>query len=105
MVVVQPPLVEFLSQGRADELEREGLFADDPPGMASAWPRLCGMWESTVARARGLSEPQLNERVDGEWSFVETLRHLIFVTDAWVGDVVDEAASPYHPWGLPPHFV
>ena len=26
----------------------------------------------------------LHERVDGEWSFIETLRHLVFATDAWV---------------------
>jgi hypothetical protein len=25
----------------------------------------------------------LNRRVNGEWSFTETLRHLVFVTDAW----------------------
>jgi hypothetical protein len=43
--------------------------------------------------------------VDGEWSFLETLRHLIFVTDAWIGDLVLEQASPYDPIGLPPDFV
>ena len=26
----------------------------------------------------------LHESVDGEWSFIETLRHLVFATDAWI---------------------
>ena len=30
------------------------------------------------------SPEQLHESVDGEWSFIETLRHLVFATDAWV---------------------
>ena len=44
------------------------------------------------------------EKVDGEWSFIETLRHLVFVTDTWIGmGVVGSEAR--HPLGLPPHFV
>jgi hypothetical protein len=99
MVAVHPPLVEFLSQDRADRLADEGLFADEPQGLAGAWPRICEMWEATVAGARQRPPWQLEERVDGEWSFVETLRHLVHVTDVWVRDVIEEAESPYHPWG------
>jgi len=104
-VAVHPPLVAYLSQERADQLADAGLFADDPPGMAIAWPRLGGMWATTVERARLLPEERLDERVAGEWSFVETLRHLIFLTDAWVGDVIDEEPTPYHRWGMPPDFL
>ena len=32
----------------------------------------------------GLPPDLLHERVDDEWSFIETLRHLVFATDAWV---------------------
>jgi hypothetical protein len=105
VVVVHPPLVEFLTQARADELHRNGLFADDPDGLATAWDRGQQRWAATVDRARRLPGPLLDERVDGEWSFVETLRHLVFVTDAWVGDVVEEGTDPYHPWGMPPDFL
>jgi DinB family protein len=42
----------------------------------------------------------LHERVDGEWSFIETLRHLVFATDAWVLRVVLGDPAPYHPLGL-----
>ncbi len=96
--------MEYLRQERADQLAAEGLFADDPGGMAAAWDRIQGIWAATVARARLLPEPVLDERVDGEWSFVETLRHLVFVSDVWVGEIVEEDADPYHPWGLPPDF-
>jgi hypothetical protein len=61
-------------------------------------------WKETVLRAGELREEQLNTRVNGEWSFIETLRHLINVTDAWIGDLVLEQPSPYDPIGLPPHF-
>jgi hypothetical protein len=57
------------------------------------------MWEATVAGARQRPPWQLEERVDGEWSFVETLRHLVHVTGVWVRDVIEEAESPYHPCG------
>ena len=33
--------------------------------------------------ARGLTEGQRHESVGGEWSFVETLRHLVFAMDKW----------------------
>jgi hypothetical protein len=105
VVAVHPPLVEYLTQDRADELQREERFADEPDGMATAWRRNAASWGETVARARRLPEPRLHERVDGEWSFTETLRHLVFVTDVWIRDVVEEVPSPYHPWGLPPTFA
>jgi hypothetical protein len=105
MVVVHPPLVEFLSQDRADQLEGDGLFADDPSGMRSSWRRIGEMWSATIDRARRLPDDQLDQRVAGEWSFIETLRHLIFVTDAWVGDVIGEDPARYHPWGMPPDFL
>ena len=31
---------------------------------------------------------------------MQTLRHLVFATDAWVGAIRGEA-RPYHPWGVP----
>jgi hypothetical protein len=105
VVEVHPPLVEFLPRERAEQLAAEGVFADDEAGLRAAWERVQEQWTDTVARARRLPEPALDERVDDEWSFLETLRHLVFVTDAWVGDVVQERPDPHHPWGLPPHFL
>ena len=42
------------------------------------------LWDGTVARARRLDPDLLHESVDGEWSFIETLRHLVFATDSWI---------------------
>ncbi|AIJ25086.1 hypothetical protein [Amycolatopsis methanolica] len=46
----------------------------------AGWATLESLWADTVARARRLLEEASHERVDGEWSFVETPRRL--VTDA-----------------------
>jgi hypothetical protein len=63
------------------------------------------MWRPTIAAARRLPETALQQRVDDEWSLVETLRHLVFVTDAWFGRAVQGDAHPYHPLGLAPAFL
>jgi len=42
----------------------------------------------------------LHERVDDEWSFVETLRHLVFATDAWVRRAILGQPSPWDPLDL-----
>jgi hypothetical protein len=77
---------------------REMRTASDYRAM---WDTIERLWAGTVARARRLSEPALRMRVDDEWSFVETLRHLVFATDAWVGRAILEEPMPYHRLGLP----
>ena len=80
--------------------ERAKLRAADPAGLADAWVMVEDLWQSTIARARKLPEPLLYERVDDEWSFVETLRHLVLATDCWLRRMVKGMDHPYHPWGL-----
>jgi hypothetical protein len=80
--------------------EREKLKATDPKGLAEAWTMIEGLWRTTFARARKLPEPVLRERVDGEWSFVQTQRHLVLATDCWLRRMVKGMEHPYHPWGL-----
>ena len=79
---------------------RAKLRAIDPGGLADAWAMIEDMSQTTVARARALPEPLLFERVDDEWSFVETLRHLVLATDCWLRRMVKGMETPYHPWGL-----
>jgi hypothetical protein len=43
----------------------------------------------------------LHARVNGEWSFIETLRHLNFASAAWVGRMILGNPSPWHPLDLP----
>jgi len=80
--------------------ERDKLKATDPKGLADAWTMIEDFWAETVARARKLPEPVLHEQVDGEWSFVQTQRHLVLVADCWLRRWVKGIAHPYHPWGL-----
>jgi len=80
--------------------ERAKLRAADPGGLADAWVMVEDLWQSTVASARKLPDPVLYERVDDEWSFVETLRHLVLATDCWLRRMVKGMDHPYHPWGL-----
>ncbi len=80
--------------------QRAKLRATDPAGLAEAWDMIEDLWRATVARARALPLPLLFERVDDEWSFVETLRHLVMATDCWLRRMVNGIEQPYHPWAL-----
>jgi len=97
------PLVEAELDRRFPE--RVKLRAIDPPGFSGAWAMIEDVWTRTVARARTLPEALLYERVDDDWSFVGTLRHVIFATDAWLFRMVRHMARPYHPWGLAGSFL
>jgi hypothetical protein len=98
-------IADPLTPRQAARLEPLGLLADDPDGLRDVWTKVDEMWGGTVQRARALSPAILDERVGDGWSFVQTLRHLVFVTDSWIGRVVLELPSPHAPMGLPPHFV
>jgi hypothetical protein len=77
------------------------LTPQDADGYRAVWPLLEAQWEQTVTRARSLPEELLHERVDGEWSFIQTLRHLLFVHDAWVRRALLDETDPYDPLDLP----
>jgi DinB superfamily/Pentapeptide repeats (8 copies) len=82
--------------------ERARMRPDDTDGFREAWAILERLWEGTVARARTFPEAALHRSV-GEWSFIQTLRHLNFASAAWVGRMILGNASPWHqldlPWG------
>lgn len=77
---------------------REVQTAD---GFRAMWDTIEQLWASAAARARQLPATALTEHVNEEWSFAQTLRHLIFITDAWASRTVLDQESPYHPIGLP----
>jgi hypothetical protein len=72
--------------------------ADDYRAM---WDTIERIWSDTVARAERLSEQLRQEQVGGEWSFTQTLRHLVFATDGWASRMVLAEPMPYHRLGLP----
>jgi DinB family protein len=93
------PLVEA-ELDRLDP-ERPLMRPRDADGFRAAWPVVERRWAATVDRARRLPPELLHERVEDEWSFIETLRHLVFATDAWVRRAVLGDPTPYDPLGLP----
>jgi uncharacterized protein YjbI with pentapeptide repeats len=93
------PLVEAELDRRYPD--RAKMRPADADGFRQAWEILERLWQQTVARARGLAPDLLHERVDDEWSFIETLRHLVMATDAWVSRAILGQPSPWDPLGLP----
>ncbi|MDI3329644.1 MAG: DinB family protein [Micrococcus sp.] len=79
---------------------RELRCADDPEGLREAWAALEETWAATVDRALGMPEGTVDVSVDGEWSFAQTLRHLVLATDLWLGRAVLGREDPFHPAGL-----
>ena len=77
---------------------RECQTADDVRAM---WDTIERLWAQAVERVGRLPAAALTEQVNEEWSFAQTLRHLIFITDAWASRTVLDEELPYHPFGLP----
>ncbi|MGN6575671.1 MAG: DinB family protein [Nocardioides sp.] len=93
------PLIEAELDRRTPD--RAKMRPTTVEGFAEAWAILERLWAGTEERARGLPPELLHERVRGEWSFIETLRHLGFASAAWVGRMVLGDPTPWHPLDLP----
>ncbi|MDQ3485311.1 MAG: pentapeptide repeat-containing protein [Actinomycetota bacterium] len=78
--------------------DRAKMRPTDPAGFREAWDVVERLWDETVERARRLDPELLHESVGGEWSFIETLRHLVFATDSWVRRAILGDPSPWIPW-------
>lgn len=62
---------------------RTMLEPQSEPEFRAARDTLGAEWARLVDRASGMASHLLLESVDGEWSFRDTLRHLVFVRDKW----------------------
>jgi uncharacterized damage-inducible protein DinB len=80
--------------GRADRR------AKDPDGLRAAWAALERTWAATLERVTAMPAGTVDVSVGGEWSFAQTLRHLVHATDMWLGRGVLEIEQPFHPLGL-----
>jgi DinB superfamily/Pentapeptide repeats (8 copies) len=78
---------------------RAVLRVSDPESMRAGWTALNDAWADTIRWAQRLPAQDLLVSVDGEWSFVQTLRHLILAIDKWFS--VPILGEPFHPFGLP----
>lgn len=65
--------------------ERRNLRATDADGVRRAWDDIESVWNRTLERALLRPSAELRERIDElEWSFVETVRHLIYVDEKFL---------------------
>ena len=80
--------------GRADRR------AKDPEGLRTAWAALEQTWAATLERAAAMPPGTVDISVEGEWSFAQTLRHLVLATDTWLRRGILEIDQPFHPLGL-----
>ena len=81
--------------GRADRR------AGHPDGLRAAWARLERTWAATLERVAAMPAGTVEVSVGGEWSFAQTLRHLVFATDVWLGRAILQTEQPFHPIGQP----
>jgi hypothetical protein len=81
------------------------IRSDEPGDLRKAWRQLGDDWATTIERVRSMPEGSEHQGVDGEWSMVETLRHLVFVHDSWFRRCVLGLTEPFTAMGLASPFV
>lgn len=74
--------------------------AKDPDGLRAAWAVLEGTWAATLERVAAMPAGTVDVSVAGEWSFAQTLRHLVLATDMWLRRAILGVEQPFHPLGL-----
>jgi DinB family protein/pentapeptide repeat protein len=79
--------------GRADRR------AEDPEGLRAAWATLEATWTSLLECVATMPAGVVDISVGGEWSFAQTLRHLVMATDVWLGKAILQLEQPFHPLG------
>jgi hypothetical protein len=75
--------------------------AADPDSLRAAWASLERTWAATLERVAAMPAGTADVSVGGEWSFAQTLRHLVLATDVWLGRAVLGIEQPFHPIGQP----
>lgn len=81
------------------------IRSDEPADLRAAWHQLRDTWVATVERVRSMPPGSEHQRVGGEWSMVETLRHLVFVHDSWFRRCVLGVTEPFTAMGVGPPSV
>ena len=76
------------------------IRSGDPVDLREGHRQLQASWAATVDRLRELPQEAAHQRVNGEWSAVETLRHLVFVHDSWFRRCCLGSTEPFTALGL-----
>lgn len=81
------------------------MRSSSPDDLRTAAAQLQSDWAATVSRLRSMRPGAEHEGVGGEWSAVETMRHLVFVHDSWFRRCCLGSTAPFTALGLAPDFV
>ena len=57
-------------------------------------------WTTTLDRVSTMPAGTVDVSIGGEWSFAQTVRHLILATDVWLRRAIQKIEQPFHPIGL-----
>jgi hypothetical protein len=75
------------------------IRSDVSADLLEGWRQLQADWSATIDRLR--ASPGMEHRtVNGEWSALDTLRHLVFVHDSWFRRCVLGSTDLFTPIGL-----
>ena len=94
-VDVAPYVEDELNRRFPGRVERR---ATEPDALRAAWAALQAAWDGAVV---GVPAEVVDVSVRGEWSFAQTLRHLVMATDVWFRGAVLGIEEPCHPIGQP----
>ena len=100
LVINGVDVTDFVNRGDRWYPLRSMLTPKDSAAAIAAWDLLEAQWVDALARADALTDEQRRRCVDGEWSFIETLRHLVMAMDKWFTLPVHGHAE-MHPMILP----
>jgi hypothetical protein len=81
--------------------ERTMLRPQSADAARDAWTMVQERAAVTLERARALPRAALDKSVDEEFSYLETLRHLVFAVDRWITGPVLGEDPWFHPLGVP----
>lgn len=76
------------------------IRSTNPVDLRTAERELRETWAATIERLRAMPAGSEHRRVGGEWSAVETLRHLVFVHDSWFRRCCLGSTAPFTALGL-----
>ena len=99
LVINGVDVTDFVNQHDPWQPLRGMLLPTTASQVAAAWHALSTAWDETIEQATTLAPNHLEESVNGEWSFLDTLRHLVFVSDKWILDPL--SGAQWRSIGLP----
>lgn len=99
LVINGVDVTDFVNANDPWQPLRGMLRPNDVAGARAAWDELERVWSETLDEAGRLTDEQRRQSVNDEWSFVQTVRHLVFAIDKWFTVPLD--GGTFHPIGMP----